>query len=115
MVRAAELTEKIKAVTNPLTPYQVTYRISEKHTATGTSHDRYNQLVGRLEKMQGVERGAFEGKAHTSTSAWIVMFAGTAQQLFDKLKSAVTARCDMLEIIEVNPKNHHRGPPPDKA
>lgn len=95
--------------------YQVTYRISGRQTATGESHARYADLIDRLAQLEGVEPGRFDDKAHTSTSAWIVRFAGSAQQLLETLRSAVTARFDMLEVVEVVADNHARLPPPDKA
>lgn len=103
------------ALTEPTRNYQVTYRVSGKPTATGDSEDRYDELVRRLAQLEGVERGRFDDTGHTSTSARIVRFAGTAPQLLDRLKSALTARFDLLEVIEVVIGNHARLPPPDKA
>lgn len=103
------------ALTTPVSIYQVTYRISHKETASGTSGERYARLVKVLEGFRAVEPGSFSGKAHTSTSAWIVPFAGTAQDLLQSLQPFVAARFDMLEIIEVVSENHARLPPPDKA
>lgn len=101
-------------VKQPLT-YQVTYRISGRPTTTGSGPERYADLVARLTELDGVEPGAFEGKGHTSTSAWIVRFAGPARELFDTLRSAVTARFDMPEVIQVVPGNHRRMPSADLA
>lgn len=103
------------ALTASTHSYQVTYRISAKPTTTGESHARYADLTDRLSRLEGVEPGRFDDRGHTSTSAWIVRFAGSAQQLLDKLRSAVTARFDMLEVIKVVAHNHARLPPPDEA
>lgn len=115
MARISKARGVLDEIVAAYSTYQVTYRISGKTTATGDPRQRYEELISRLAAWQGIERGPFEEGGHTSTSAWIIRFRGTARELFAHLASAVTARYDLLEVIEVRPENEAKLPLPDKA
>ena len=87
--------------------YQVSYRIKGETTSKGTSQERYDDLVGRLEKLKAVFGSRhFEDDAHTATSSWIVRSSeSTAEALARKLGRALTPGVDLLEVIEVVPAN----------
>ena len=90
--------------------FQVSYRIKEKTTANGTSQERYDDLVGRLEKLKAVLRSRhFDDEAHTATSSWIVRSSETtAQGLGRKLARKLTPGVDLLEVVEVVPSNWYQ-------
>lgn len=92
------------------TAFQVSYRIKDKTTAQGTSRERYDGLVRRLEKLKAVLRSRhFEDEAHTATSSWIVRSSeSTADGLVRKLGRGLTPGVDLLEVIEVLPANWDR-------
>lgn len=87
--------------------YQVSYRIKGETTAKGTSQERYDDLVGRLEKLKAMLRSRhFEDEAHTATSSWIIRSSeSTADGLARKLGRKLTPGVDLLEVIEVVPAN----------
>lgn len=89
------------------TAFQVSYRIKSETTAKGTSQERYDDLVGRLEKLKAVLRSRhFDDEAHTATSSWIVRSSETtAEGLGRKLARNLTPGVDLLEVIEVVPSN----------
>lgn len=93
----------------------MTYRVSGRETTTGPSDFRYGDLVERLRSLEASEGGGFMDRGRTSTSAWRVRYQGGAQELFDRLKSAVTAKFDLLEVVEVDPSNEARTPEADLA
>lgn len=90
--------------------FQVSYRIKEKTTANGTGQERYEDLVGRLEKLKAVLRSRhFDDEAHTATSSWIVRSSeATAEGLARKLARKLTPGVDLLEVIEVLPSNWYQ-------
>lgn len=81
--------------------------IKGETTARGTSQERYDDLVERLEKLKPVLRSRhFEDEAHTATSSWIVRSSETtAEGLGRKLARNLTPGVDLLEVIEVVPSN----------
>ena len=99
----------------PIPYYQVTYRISGETTPKGTARARYKALTNRLATLKRYEKGGFEGEGHTSTSAWIVQYSGTAQDLFDLLKLGLSGGYDLLEVIEVVVAHHVRSKPVRKV
>lgn len=90
--------------------FQVSYRIKADTTAKGTSQERYDDLVRRLEKLKAVLRSRhFEDEAHTATSSWIVRSSETtAEGLARKLARKLTPGVDLLEVIEVVPANWYQ-------
>ncbi|HWH21845.1 MAG TPA: hypothetical protein VNT25_00945 [Allosphingosinicella sp.] len=90
--------------------FQVSYRIKSETTAKGTSQERYDDLVGRLEKLKAVLRSRhFDDEAHTATSSWIVRSSeAAAEGLGRKLARNLTPGIDLLEVIEVVPSNWYR-------
>lgn len=90
--------------------FQVSYRIKGETTASGTSQERYDDLVGRLEKFKAVLRSRhFDDEAHTATSSWIVRSSETtAEGLARKLARKLTLGVDLLEVIEVVPSNWYQ-------
>ena len=90
--------------------FQVSYRIKSETTVKGTSQERYDDLVGRLEKLKAVLRSRhFDDEAHTATSSWIVRSSETtAEGLGRKLARNLTPGIDLLEVIEVVPSNWYR-------
>jgi hypothetical protein len=90
-------------VINSTVAYHVSYRIKDEDTPQGTSQERYDDLVGRLEKMKPVFRsGHFEDEAHTATSSWIVRLTEkSAEALGAKLAKKLTPGIDLLEVVEV--------------
>lgn len=85
------------------TAYHVSYRIKDKKTRHGTSQERYDDLVGRLESLRPVDRaGPFEDDGHTATSSWLIRASDTsAAALGAKLAKKLTPGEDLLEIEEV--------------
>lgn len=94
--------------------YQVTYRICDKSTATGSASERYQRLTDRLAKL-GTEDDGFKQRGHASTSSWIVTYPGDAQKLLQHLTSAVTAKFDRLDIVEVHIGNRAQLPTPTEC
>lgn len=90
-------------IVNSTLAYHVSYRIKDKTTPQGTSQERYDDLVGRLEKLKPVVRsGHFEDEAHTATSSWIVRTTEkSAAALGARLAKKLTPGVDLLEVIEV--------------
>ncbi len=99
-----------EALTTAWNDYQVTCRIAERTTTIGDSRNRYDDLVSRLGAFDAVEGGSFRDRAHTSTSAWMVSFQGSAEELLRRLQPSVTAHVGMLEVIEVVTGNVARLP-----
>jgi hypothetical protein len=83
--------------------YHVSYRISEETTPQGTSQERYDDLVARLEKLRPVlGSDYFEDEGHTATSSWLVHAKDkSAAALGAKLAEKLTPGVDLLEVVEV--------------
>lgn len=97
-------------IVKPSKAFQVSYRIKDKTTANGTSRERYDDLISRLEKLKAVLRSRhFEDEAHTTTSSWIVRSSEmTAEGLARKVGRKLTPGVDLLEVIEVVPANWYQ-------
>ncbi|HEX8443476.1 MAG TPA: hypothetical protein VF631_07500 [Allosphingosinicella sp.] len=101
--------EKLKII-KATKAYQVSYRIKGETTAKGKSQERYDDLVGRLERFKAVLRSRhFDDEAHTATSSWIIRSSEpTAEALARKLGRNLTPGVDLLEVIEVVPTNWYQ-------
>ncbi|PJG47220.1 hypothetical protein CAF53_02410 [Sphingobium sp. LB126] len=93
-MRAAEIIGKT---------YQVVYRIADQDTTSGTPEERYNDITGRLKKMEAATReDEFEDAGHVATSTWLVKSnKARAADLLAELRGRLTANKDLLLVAEV--------------
>lgn len=87
--------------------YQVVYRIAAQNTASGTPEERYGDITERLKGMRAATLAhEFEDTGHVATSTWVVRsMQARAVDLTNELKGRLTAKVDILRVVEIVSEN----------